>query len=96
MYPLIKQYLSSDQGREAFCEAVGLTVSTLSYWVSKYKRDFSEPSASAFIPIHLSDSGLGAGPVMELTLSGGRIRFYSYPDPSYVQALLGLDVKFKQ
>ena len=41
MYPIVESYMASDLGREAFCHEVRISVSPLSYWQTKYRKEQS-------------------------------------------------------
>ena len=89
MYPLIEQYLSSDLGRAAFCEQVGLSLPVFTYWYSKYKKSHHPSSSGGFVPLQIQGGG---GAILEVRLPGGGVlRFMSYPDVSYLRALLSAD-----
>ncbi len=85
MYPLVESYLGSTLGRAAFCKEAGISPAVFAYWYSKYHKSKSKASGRNFVPLHLSGSG---APVLVVKLSGCELRFMSYPDVGYLQALL--------
>lgn len=91
MYPIVESYLASDLGLAAFCREVGISVSTLSYWQTKYRKEQScssmEPH-SGFMALSV-EARQSHEAVLELVGSNGnRLRFMRYPEVSYLQALL--------
>jgi transposase-like protein len=45
MYEMVRQYESSQQGQRAFCAQHCVKVSTLNYWIRRYRRDHQSESA---------------------------------------------------
>lgn len=97
MYPLVEAYLAGSQSRIDFCRAHELTISTLSYWVTHYRkaqaaaeRSVASGESTGFVPLSLADAP-SAAVALELHLpSGAILRFYRYPDPAYLTHLLSL------
>ena len=91
MYPIVESYLASDLSREAFCQEAGISVSTLSYWQTKYRKEqgsSSLESQSGFMPLSVEASGIGEAVLELVWVNGHRLRFLRYPEVSYLQALL--------
>ena len=40
MFPVIERFHSSHVTQKSFCEAEGLALSTLQYWISRYKKRY--------------------------------------------------------
>lgn len=86
MFPLVESYRSGEMNRSDFCEAHGISPSTLNYWQSKYLRSVERSSSAGFIPMELATvSGEFA---LEVQLSNGtRLYFSSYPPVAYLKEL---------
>jgi transposase-like protein len=50
MFKLVKSFLDSDKSQKKFCAEHGLSPSTFSYWVRKWKQEQQAP-APAFVQI---------------------------------------------
>lgn len=94
MYPLVQAYISGNQSRSVFCAAHNIPVSALNYWQTKYRKSQGlgkeHSPQNNFVSVELKPSSL-EHVVMELELQrGSRLRFYSYPDPSYLESILSI------
>jgi hypothetical protein len=50
MFELIRRWEESDEDRATFCKANNLTISTFSYWRTKYRKS-QGPSSNGFIEL---------------------------------------------
>ena len=88
MFPLVEQYQHSELRRAAFCELHSIPLSTLAYWVGKYRRTKQKNEESNFIPLEL-DSVSGTGYQIEVqTRKGNVIRFRQLVPIDYLSRLL--------
>ena len=57
MYAHIEAFKSSDHSQKAYCEQVGLAITTFQYWAKKHREEFSEVDAAdvtpGFIPVEV-------------------------------------------
>lgn len=91
MYPIVESYLASDLGRAAFCHEAGISVSTLSYWQTKYRKEqiaSSRETHSGFMALSVETSHGEAAALELIWVNGHRLRFMRYPEVAYLQALL--------
>ena len=92
MYPIVESYLASDLGREAFCQEAGISVSTLSYWQTKYRkeqRSSSRETQSGFMTLSVEASHGTEEALLELVwVNGHRLRFMHYPEVSLFTSLV--------
>lgn len=53
MFPVVERYQSGGLTQKAFCKAESLALSTLQYWISKYKkyRQSSPDFAQSFVEV---------------------------------------------
>jgi len=65
MFNLIRQWEESDENREAFCKANNLTISTFSYWRTKYRKS-QAGTLDGFIELKPS-----SGSVLEIVYPNG-------------------------
>lgn len=90
MFPLVEQYQNGELRREAFCELHGIPMSTLAYWVGKYRRTNGQKGESNFIEVEL-DPVSGTSYQMEVqTRKGHVIRFRHLVPIDYLFRLLEL------
>ena len=55
MFPLIEKYLSSEQNQLEFCEANGIALHVLGYWLKQYReqdKNKTSPSFANHVEIH--------------------------------------------
>ena len=95
MYPLVEAYISSSLSRIAFCQEHNLPVSALNYWQTKYRKSMApnpQKQSSSFLPVEVrKPESVANQALMELVLESGiRLRFYSYPDASYLESILSI------
>ena len=96
MYPLVEAYLAGSQRRLDFCQAHGLRISTLSYWVTHYRKaqaahsSTSREESGGFVPLSLTDAPPSPVILEVEHPCGAVLRFYRYPDPAYLTHLLSL------
>jgi len=57
MYPLVEQYLSSNETVKNFCAANKIKSYVLNYWLKKYNKDKSATSA-LFQPIEIDQTNI--------------------------------------
>lgn len=88
MYPLVEDYYASSLSKLEFCKQNEIKESTLSYWVTKYRRDQDHDSGN-FVKLEI-EPVRGRGNIwMELELSSGAmLRFHEPVAPDYVRSLL--------
>ena len=51
MFDLISRWEDSDEGRTTFCNAHGVTLSTFSYWRTKYRKSKKAMSSKGFVEL---------------------------------------------
>lgn len=56
MFPLIENYLSSGINQVEFCQANGIALHVLGYWLKQYREQDKEKKQASFAPIELSES----------------------------------------
>ena len=90
MFPLVEAYQKSDLNRQAFCELHGITISTLGYWVGRYRRSKEQENESDFVQISLGDPS-NHKYMMEVQSKQGIVfRFSSLVPTNYLSRLLEL------
>lgn len=67
MFNLIRLWEESDENRETFCKANNLTISTFSYWRTKYRKSQAD-TLDGFIELKPS-----SGSVVEIVYPNGVI-----------------------
>ena len=55
MYPLVEEYLSSQESMSKFCEAKKIKTHVLNYWLQKYNKKEASP-LSIFQPIEIKQA----------------------------------------
>jgi transposase-like protein len=55
MYPLVEQYLSSNETLAKFCESKNVKPHVLNYWLQKYRKQESS-SSLLFQPVEINKS----------------------------------------
>jgi len=74
MYPLVKEYLSSDISQREFCQGRKIKVHTFQYWLSKYKRDqIKQNQEDKFISLEVNESSPSLNQVMRISYPSGMI-----------------------
>ena len=90
---LVAEYRKGGVTREKLCAAHGVTVSGLSYWVSKLNEETkAAESRVALVPVKVSSptTSVRQGGIDLITARVGEIRF-TFPvgtDPSYLASLV--------
>ena len=54
MFPLIENYLSSEINQADFCQANGIALHVLGYWLKQYREQDREKKQVSFAPIEIS------------------------------------------
>lgn len=89
MFPLVERYLEREHTKKAFCAEHGVPESTLTYWVSKYRRQ-AAPQDGGFVEI-TPPVGTQPHPHAELIYPHGvRLRLFGTVAPAYLNQLVRL------
>ena len=56
MFPVNKEYFSSNLSRSQFCSQQGIKPYILQYWLKKYKSTNEKTPSSSFSPIQIKDT----------------------------------------
>lgn len=75
MFPLVKEYLSSDNTQVAFCRSHGIKVHTFQYWLNKYKQEENslKKESHKFIPVQLGKDQTEGLPHIRISYSNGLV-----------------------
>ena len=101
MFPLIERYLKSPTTQQAFCRAHGLPLSVFTYWLTKYRRETSQPGHEPDgVSVEIMPDGDGARsissareerPFLEMVYARGvRLRLFTPVEPAYLERLVAL------
>ena len=72
MFRVVEHYLESGMTQKRFCESEGLALSTLQFWVSRYKQHQSTPENSgAFVELKAQPPASSVNDTMVLTYPNG-------------------------
>lgn len=87
MFPVVQKYVNGEMDRSEICDAYGLKVATLDYWLRKY-RSQAQTSNGRFIalqPVPSAENGYE----MEVEVIGGtKYRFKHLVPAEYLVQLL--------
>ena len=90
MFPLVEEYLGGALKRKAFSELHGFPISTLDYWIGRYRRSHAQEEGSDFVQIDLREIS-GTKYKMEMqTCKGSLFRFDRLVSSDYLKKLTEL------
>lgn len=90
MFPLVEQYLEGEIKRQDFCEIHDLTLSTLYYWMDRYRKSKQGASASNFIQLEVEPISPNRYMMEVQTRKGSLFRFDRLVSRDYLKKLMEL------
>jgi transposase-like protein len=92
MYPLVEQFLESQETIKSFATSHDLPKSVFEYWLRKYRKEQADDSA--FVEVTPSVIGTHSQPYVEVVHPQGiQLRFFAPVSASYLATLLRVEAR---